>query len=283
MSRRHFTFTCEGSLLAGTLDEGEAATGLMIVSGGQELRAGAWSGQAQLAARTARAGYPVLRFDRRGVGDSGGPNGDFRSSAPDIAAALAAFRTHCPQLSQVVGMGNCDAASALMLAGGAGCDALILSNPWTIEDDAAAPPPQALRQHYRHRLADPAALRRLLTGQVSPRKLFASLIGAISPAPPRTGLAADMAAGIAGFQGETVFLLAERDRTAQAFIANWESRETPLHSCTGASHSFVEPQAQQWLIDQVLAKMAGISERRADRDGLPATDIRHAGPRLLYG
>ena len=269
--------------MAATLDEGDAATGLLIVSGGNELRAGAWAGQAQLAARIARAGYPVLRFDRRGVGDSGGPNGDFRSSAPDIAAALAAFRTHCPQLSQVVGMGNCDAASALMLAGGAGCDALILSNPWTIEDDAAAPPPQALRQHYRHRLADSAALRRLLTGQVSPRKLFASLIGAISPAPPPTGLVAEMAAGFAGFQGETVFLLAERDRTAQAFLANWDSRDTRFHTCTGASHSFAEPQAQQWLMDQVLAKMAGISECQFDPDGLPATDVRHAGPRLLHG
>ena len=279
MSRRHLTFTCEGSLLAGTLDEGEAATGLLIVSGGNELRAGAWSGQAQLAARIARAGYPVLRFDRRGVGDSDGPNGEFRSSAPDIAAALAAFRTHCPQLSQVVGMGNCDAASALMLAGGAGCDALILSNPWTIDD--AAVPPQALRQHYRHRLADPAALRRLLTGQVSPRKLFASLMGAISPAPPPTGLVAEMAAGIAGFEGEMVFLLAERDRTAQIFLASWESRETPLLSCTGASHSFVEPGAQQWLTDQVLAMMARVEERNVD--SLPAADIRHAGPRLLRG
>ena len=283
MSRQHLTFTCEGSLLAGTLDEGEAATGLLIVSGGNELRAGAWSGQARLAARIARAGYPVLRFDRRGVGDSSGPNGEFRSSTPDIAAALEVFRSHCPQLSQVVGMGNCDAASALMLAGGAGCDGLILSNPWTIEDAAAAPPPQALRQHYRHRLADPAALRRLLTGQVSPRRLFASLIKAISPDPPPTGLVADMAAGFAGFQGETVFLLAEQDRTAQIFLASWESRETPLNSCTGASHSFVEPQAQRWLTDQVLAMMAKISERKSGPDSLPATDIGHAGPRLLRG
>ena len=78
-------------------------------------------------------------------------------------------------------MGNCDAASALMLAGGAGLDALVLSNPWTIEEPDAAPPADAVRDHYRRRLADPAAIRRLLTGQVSLRKLLASLLGALRP------------------------------------------------------------------------------------------------------
>ena len=41
----------------------------------------------------------------------------------------------------------------------------MLSNPWTIEDDDAAPPPEAIRGHYRRRLSDPAALLRLLTGK----------------------------------------------------------------------------------------------------------------------
>ena len=94
MSRRHLVFACEGSRLAGTLDEAGGATGLLIVSGGNEVRAGAWNGQAQFAARIAAAGFPVLRFDRRGCGDSEGPNGEFRASAPDIAAALAAFRAN---------------------------------------------------------------------------------------------------------------------------------------------------------------------------------------------
>ena len=111
MSRRHLTFACEGSILAATLDEGMAATGLLIVSGGNELRSGPWSGQAQLAAQIAEAGYPVFRFDRRGIGDSEGPNGEFRSSAADIAAAFAAFRSACPHMVRIVAMGNCDAAS----------------------------------------------------------------------------------------------------------------------------------------------------------------------------
>src|SRR3569833_917642 len=98
MGRRHLSFACEGARLAATLDEAAGSAGLLFVSGGNETRAGAISGQAQHAARIAGAGYPVFRFDRRGVGDSEGENRGFRASAPDIAAALQAFRAACPTL-----------------------------------------------------------------------------------------------------------------------------------------------------------------------------------------
>ena len=87
MSRRHFAFDCAGSALAATLDEGSSATGLLMVTGGNETRAGAFSSQARLAAAVAAAGHPVMRFDRRGVGDSEGVNMGFRNEAEDIAAA----------------------------------------------------------------------------------------------------------------------------------------------------------------------------------------------------
>ena len=252
MTRLHLTFACEGSMLVGSLDEGLETSGLLIVSGGNELRSGPWAGQAQLAAQIAEAGFPVFRFDRRGVGDSEGPNGEFPSSAPDIAAALAAFRAACPHVSRVIALGNCDAASALMLAGGAGCDGLILSNPWTIEDDTAAPPPEALRGHYRQRLADPAALKRLLRGEVKLSALFDSLLRALRPSPPPTNLAQDLATGIARFAGPVSFLVASRDRTAQAFLAAWKRGDARIRICEGASHSFVEPEARAWLLERVL-------------------------------
>jgi len=252
MSRRHVLFECEGSQLAGTIDEAAGSSGLLLVTGGNELRSGAWGGQAQFAARIAAAGYPVFRFDRRGVGDSEGANGGFRSSAPDIAAALAAFRSEAPHVSRIAGLGNCDAASALMLAGGKGLDALVLSNPWTIEDTETAPPPEALRAHYRKRLADPAAIKRLLTGQVSLGKLARSLLGAAAPAAPLSGLAKDMADGIAGFASPVRFLLADNDRTAQAFLAAWNRKDPRIRHCPDATHSYVESHARDWLVEQVL-------------------------------
>ena len=262
MTRRHLSFSCEGARLFGTIDLPEASSaatsGLLIVSGGNEIRSGAWSGQAMLAAQIARAGFPVLRFDRRGIGESEGENRGFRHSGLDIAAALAAFRAEMPHLKRVVGLGNCDAASALMLGGGDGFDGLVLSNPWTFPDETdespTPPPPAALRAHYARRLADPSALLRLLSGKVSPVALLRSLRGALAPTPPST-LADEIAAGLARFSGPVQILLADRDRTAQAFLALWERADSRILRCPGASHSFVEPDAQTWLKDRVLAAL----------------------------
>lgn len=258
MSRRHLTFSCEGSTLVGTLDDAPGTTGLLLVSGGNELRSGAFAGQAQLAARIAAQGFPVFRYDRRGVGDSDGPNGEFKTSRLDIAAALAAFQAEAPRVTRVVALGNCDAASSLMLAQGAGCDGLILSNPWTIEGEDDVPSPEVLRDHYKRRLASPDALKRLLTGQIPIGKLLRSLIGALRPAPAPTSLAQEMAAGIATFGGEISILIAERDRTAIAFLGTWDKTDKRIRRCSAASHSYVEPEARIWLEQQILAVLGRV-------------------------
>ena len=261
MTRRHFTFECEGSRLVGTIDGSEQATsGLLLVTGGNEVRSGAFAGQAELAARLATQGFAVMRFDRRGVGDSEGANGEFRTSGPDLAAALSAFRRECPALTRVVGFGNCDGASALMLAQGAGCDALVLSNPWTFEgtgEDEQESPPEVVRDHYRKRLTDPAAIKRLLTGQVSLGKLFGSLIGAARPSAPPTSLAQDIAKGIADFPGEVTFLIAERDRTGKAFLATWDKADPRVKTCVDATHAYVEPHAREWLEARLVEALNG--------------------------
>lgn len=261
MSHEHLTFACEGAQLAGTIDHAPGSVGLLIVTGGNETRAGAFSGQAQLAARLAAAGFPVFRFDRRGVGDSEGDNAGFRHSAADIAAAVQAFRSALPGLERVIAFGNCDAASALMLAKGAGMDALILANPWTIEDDNAAPPPAAIRSRYSEKLRSPAELRRLLTGKVSLRKLGAGLLSALRPAPPPSTLAQQIAAGLAAFPGKSLILLASRDRTAQAFLAGWNAADARLRHCAGASHAFSETDARDWLFTQVAGFLTDQSSR----------------------
>ncbi len=268
MSRRHFVFRCQGAALVGSLDPAPATTGLLIVSGGNEVRSGPWGSQAELAARIATAGFPVMRFDRRGVGDSEGTNGGFTNSAPDIVAALRAFRTHVPALNRVVAFGNCDAASALMLAGGTGIDALVLANPWTFEPEgelieaeagpaqaAAAMPPSVLRAHYLRRLTDPRAIWRLLTGKVKVGKLAASLADAARANTGPGVLARQMAEGITDYAGAVHLLVAARDRTGQAFLANWDRSDPRLRICPDASHSFVEPQARIWLQGQILGAL----------------------------
>jgi len=255
MSRRHLLFASDGETLAATLDDAPGESGLFLVSGGNEVRAGAFSGQALLAARIAAAGHPVFRFDRRGIGDSTGANRGFRESGDDVSAALAAFRRECPGLARVVGFGNCDAASALMLGAGFGCDALVLANPWTIEHDDGAPPPSAIRERYAAKLRDPKELVRLATGKVSLRKLADGVGRALRPAPPPTSLASEMASGLARFEGAVNILLAGRDRTAQAFLAAWDATDSRIAQCSAASHAFVEPQAREWLLERILAAL----------------------------
>ena len=273
MTRRHLTFAGDGSLLAGTLDMANGTTGLLIVTGGNELRAGPWGSQAQMAEKAALAGFPAFRFDRRGTGDSEGENAGFEGSATDIAAAITAFHAHVPRLKRIVAFGNCDAASALMLMGGAGCAAMVLANPWTFEPEPEpepapeppaepAPPPMppsVLRRHYLKRLADPRALWRLLTGKVELGQMAASLVEAVRRDPAPTTLAQKMADGLTGFTGSVTIVLAGNDRTAQAFLSNWDASDPRLRMCPGASHSFVEPQARIWLQGQVLAALRNLA------------------------
>jgi exosortase A-associated hydrolase 1 len=257
-ARHHFTFDCLGSTLAATIDDAPGETGLLIVTGGNETRAGAFSSQAQLAARVAAAGHPVLRFDRRGVGDSEGVNIGFRHSAEDTAAALAAFRVQCPALQRAVAFGNCDAASALMLSGGAGFDGLVLSNPWTYENDQAdaPPPPAAIRDRYAAKLKNPRELWRLVTGKVNWRDLFRSLRHAAKGAAQPSGLGEAMAAGLARFGGPVRLLIAERDRTGQAFLASSDQRDPRINRCPGADHAYSDQASGEWLLQQILSALA---------------------------
>ncbi len=258
MTRLPLTFACSDKTLSATLDTASGTSGLLIVSGGSEIRSGAFSGQARLAARIAAAGFPVFRFDRRGIGDSAGQDRGFRKSEKDIAAAIAAFRAMAPKVDRVVAFGNCDAASALMLFSGAGCDALVLSNPWVIEgNDHAVQPPAAVRARYAEKLRNPRELLRLLKGQINIGKLLRGLLMALKPSPAPTSLAQEMKSGLEAFHGPVQLLLASRDRTAQIFASVWDANDPRIMRCQDAGHSYVEPDARDWLYERLLAALRG--------------------------
>jgi len=258
MSRRHLTFTCKGETLAGTLDDAPGKVGLLIVTGGNEIRAGAFSGQAKLAHHIAENGYPVFRFDRRGVGNSGGENGGYTSSQPDIAAAKAAFLAAAPQVECIVAHGNCDAATAVMAF--SAVDARIVSNSWVYgdggEDTGAAPPAAAIRSRYAEKLKNPREVLRLLTGGVSLGKLFRGLLAAIKPRPAsHCDEALRIAALVESNTPPLTILLAGRDRTAQYFAANWDPADPRRKYCPDADHSFSSGPAQEWYFNQLLAAL----------------------------
>ncbi|MCD2323963.1 hydrolase 1, exosortase A system-associated [Sphingomonas sp. IC-56] len=262
--RRLITFRCNGATLVGTLDEAPGRTGLLIVSGGNELRMGAYRGMSRLAQRVADAGYPVFRFDRRGIGDSEGENRGFESSCPEIAHAAAAFRK-AAKLDHLIAFGNCDAATSLILFHNrAAIDRLVLANPWLVDrQHEDLPPPAAIRAHYAARLRDPREWLRLARGGVNLTKLIRGLRAtAEKRSQDPNSLSARTARALAASTVPTSLLLATGDHTAVAFQHAYRaSRFDPVRSRIRveqrdtASHSFAGEGDKDWLFDQLLAAL----------------------------
>lgn len=261
--RRFLNFDCEGCALAATLDDGEGPAGLLIVSGGNEIRIGAHRGMVRLATDIASEGYPTFRFDRRGVGDSEGENGGFETSAADIQSAIEAFRKACPNVRRIVAFGNCDAASALLLHRPQFVDAMVLSNIWVVEPTDDLPPPAAIKAHYLDRMKDPKAWLSLLTGAVNVRKILSGLLRIAGPSAP-SALADRVALAMASTSIPTDILLASKDGTALAFADAWKSdafaqaRSNRQHTVTryeSSAHSFARDVDYAVLKTAILAQL----------------------------
>ncbi|WP_380778980.1 hydrolase 1, exosortase A system-associated [Sphingomonas sp. R86520] len=251
--RKLIAFPCEGETLAATLDEAPGATGLLIVSGGNEIRSGAHRGMAMLAHRLAATGTPVFRYDRRGVGDSTGDNGEFLTAKPDLIAAAAAFRSLAPHVTRIVGFGNCDAASTLALFGrAAGLNRIVLANPWVVEPIDDLPPAAAIRARYRTALHDPATWRRALLGGIDFRKLIRGLVRIYDTQPE--ALATRVLTALASWHTNAAVILAHGDATAIAFAAaagkavQTETIDTDSHSFTGAAGAALETALRRNLV-----------------------------------
>lgn len=259
-------FDCEGCVLAATIDDAsDGCTGLLIVSGGNEIRFGAHRGMTMLARDIAADGHPVFRFDRRGVGDSEGKNGGFHSSAADIDAALSAFRLACPHVERIVAFGNCDAATALILHRSA-VDAVVLANPWLIEPIDDLPPAAAIKQRYVQRLRDPRAWIALLSGKLDFSAAIRGLRRIASPSNSHASLPAQVAAAIATDTRPATILVATGDNTAIAFLDAWQSdpfgkarsrHDVAIVRLESKSHSFADERdyavLKQTLLDALTS------------------------------
>jgi len=274
MKRQHCNFTCDSDVLQGTIDQvdNDARTGLIIVSGGNEIRSGAHAGQTRLSKHIATNGFPVMRFDRRGIGDSQGNNSGFRKSSPDIQAALDYFHAACPKLEKIAAFGNCDAATALgLFHGPLPVDGLILSNPWTLDEEnteqqysdenPVLPPPSVIRSRYWQKLRDPHAIMRLLSGGVDLKKLVTGLKRASTSSIIMSKTTIELAESLGRIAVPTHILLARHDRTAAAFSAVWSNsrfKHVRNNDCIqtfqldSASHSYADPKSFSWLIDSIL-------------------------------
>ena len=164
-------FDCAGESLVGVIASPERAaeTGVVVVVGGPQYRAGSHRHFVQLARSLAAAGYPTLRFDCRGMGDSSGTQRSFEDLDQDVGAAIDSLLQRAPQVKRVVLWGLCDGASASLLYLHRTADlrvaGICLLNPWVRSEVSLAR--THVKHYYLQRLGQPEFWRKLLSGRVS--------------------------------------------------------------------------------------------------------------------
>jgi exosortase A-associated hydrolase 1 len=266
--RRLLSFRCGETELAATVEGAEGETGLLLVTGGSQTRVGSHRMYERLSKALSQEGFPCFRYDRRGVGDSGGEDPGYLDSGPDIAAAAQAFRDAAQQVRRIFGFGLCDGASALALHGDqAGLDGIILVNPWLVEAEAGAPPPAAIKQHYRKRLLSGEGWKKLLSGQVDYWKLLKGMTKIASPKRDRS-LAARIASALQQHGLPAEVILATGDATAIAAsaelnAATFRGRIRQIDRIESDSHTFARTGDEEALFAATSAALRRLNSQKA--------------------
>jgi len=224
-------FPCNSEELLGVLaiPERASTTGLIIVVGGPQYRAGSHRQFLLLSRALSEAGYPAMRFDFRGMGDSTGESRDFDARTEDISAAIDTFIENCPQLERIILWGLCDAASASLLYWDATHDprvnAMVLLNPWVRSEATLAR--THIKHYYGQRILQTEFWRKLLTGKLGIYRAVGGLVAnwrrskeqagenALEQTPP---FQRRMMRALVDFPGEILLILSGDDYTAKEFI-----------------------------------------------------------------
>jgi len=281
MNEQALTFDCEGDTLVGVLHAAgvPAQRGVLIVVGGPQYRVGSHRQFVLLARQLAAQGIPVLRFDYRGMGDSGGEKRSFERVDADLRCAVDGFFERVPGLRDVAIWGLCDAASAALFYAHADprVSGIVLLNPWVHDERGSAR--VYLRHYYLQRLFQGSLWKKIGSGEFSLRRAAAGLsellVAAVRPAPaqgpgaPGTGEPRDSAGepftarmehGLRDFRGRVLLILSGNDFTAQEFkdlvagSRGWRRRiageRVTRHDLAAANHTFSRrewrDQVAQW-------------------------------------
>jgi len=273
------TFTCAGETLVGILAKPETAgsTGIVIIVGGPQYRAGSHRQFVLLARALAAAGYPALRFDYRGMGDSEGEQRDFRGVSADIDSAITQLQRACPSVVNVVLWGLCDAASAALLychekQQSPRVTGLCLVNPWVRSTASLAR--TRVKHYYIKRLGQKEFWLKLLSGKVAGSALShlwlnirqaKSAPSNASAGPIATSLPFQtrMAKAWNDYSGGILLLLSEDDYTAKEFLeyAKTDSAWTRGFdhprlvrlAAPGADHTFSRDESRRLLEEGTLS------------------------------
>jgi exosortase A-associated hydrolase 1 len=234
-SEAFVVYECEGAACIGVLArpaspaaEGRSTIGTLIVVGGPQYRVGSHRQFTLLARALAAGGYPVLRFDYRGMGDSDGEARTFEAIHDDIASAVAVLQRETG-VARVVLWGLCDGASAALIyaASDPRIAGVVAVNPWARAEGTLES--ARLKHYYLRRLFAPDFWRKVLRGRLDVKRAttgVAESVRAAASLPTATESAAylrQMQAGWAALRKPALFILSGQDLTAREFEA-WALR-----------------------------------------------------------
>ncbi len=253
-------FTCSGDRLIGiaTQPVNPKNTGLIIIVGGPQYRAGSHRQFTLLARSLAQEGFASFRFDYRGMGDSEGEMRYFESIDDDIRAAIDAFQNTNPTVQKIALWSLCDAASAALYYAHTDPRVIgqVLLNPWVHSEAGAAR--ARLKHYYLTRLMQKSFWIKLLTGGVKVSNSVGSLAESArqasvtseatqaEPTDPRYGshgYIERMLAGLKAYKGKTLILLSGQDLVAQEFRQLLQADKSWAKACG-------QPNAQQVAVEK---------------------------------
>jgi exosortase A-associated hydrolase 1 len=232
-------FACRDDALYGiaSVPERPAKRGVLVIVGGPQYRVGSHRQFTLLARSLAEQGFAVLRFDYRGMGDSGGDMRDFEQVDDDLRAAIDQFFAAVPSLEEVVIWGLCDGASAALFYAehDPRVSGLVLLNPWARSEQGLAK--ATLKHYYLSRVLDPQMWKKIALLRFDYGAALKSLYGVIgtvlagrrsSPAQPSDGAPASaaqggsfhsrMQTGLTRFRGKVLLVISGADLTAREFL-----------------------------------------------------------------
>ena len=269
-------FRCGQDVLSGIIHRGAAgpsqALGMVIVvAGGPQFRVGAHRQFVSLARLVAAKGYPVMRFDLRGMGDASGTHVGYEESVPDIRAAIDEFFRREPQLQQVALFGECNSASGILFYAyqDKRVRQIALANPWVRTSDVQAE--AILKHYYLDRLRSRAfwinvargkfkiwqsatsfvgLVRTYLRGRQARQAVPGSTVADIKHLP----LTLRTADGLRRFGGPILLLMSGRDliarefddvtKSAKAWAGLLDHARISRRDIADADHTFSKPEAK---------------------------------------
>lgn len=253
------------------LDE-RAQLGIVIVVGGPQTRVGSHRQFVTLARALACAGYPCLRFDYSGMGDSAGPLPDFERAGPDIARACDALQREVPACRRIVLWGLCEGATAALFHSlvDQRIAAVYAANPWARSEGTRSA--AIVTQHYGSRLRSRDFWKKLATGRIdvfaSAREAVSHAIRAVSAThsvradSPKTNLAVRVARALVAARCPVRLQLSGNDLTAAEFevgvgaLKLEELRHVTQLRLPNADHTCSDPSEWRSVVADTLHLLA---------------------------